>query len=98
MQCLYSNGTNESNLSKTNCNRKLLSILKVKHFVEEKLGYKINVFLFKIFSISKKVDSICPRSSYPSYIVTYYIKWVTTSWIYGSSKMKMYEKIIHLFR
>ena len=29
---------------------------------------------------------VCPRSSYPFYIVTYYIKWVTTSWIDGKSR------------
>ena len=28
--------------------------------------------------------SVCPRSSDPFYIVTYYIKWVTTSWKDGS--------------
>ena len=27
---------------------------------------------------------MCPRSSDPSYIVTYYIKLVTTSWTYSS--------------
>ena len=25
-------------------------------------------------------DTVCPRSSDPFQIVTYYIKWVTTSW------------------
>ena len=27
--------------------------------------------------------TVCPRSSDPFYIVTYYIKWVTTSWTDG---------------
>ena len=27
--------------------------------------------------------TVCPGSSDPFYIVTYYIKWVTTSWIYS---------------
>ena len=27
--------------------------------------------------------TICPRSSDPFYIVSYYIKWVTTSWTYS---------------
>ena len=27
--------------------------------------------------------TVCPRSGDPSYIVTYYIKWVTTSWTDG---------------
>ena len=26
--------------------------------------------------------AVCPRSLYPFYIVTYYIKWVTTLWTY----------------
>ena len=26
--------------------------------------------------------TVCPGSSDPFYIVTYYIKWVTTSWTY----------------
>ena len=30
--------------------------------------------------------TICPVSSDPFYIVTYYIKWVTTSWIHGITK------------
>ena len=27
--------------------------------------------------------TVCPRSSDPSYGVTYYIKWVTNSWTYS---------------
>ena len=27
--------------------------------------------------------TVCPRSSDPLYLVSYYIKWVTTSWTYG---------------
>ena len=30
---------------------------------------------------------MCPRSSDPFYIVTYSIKWVTTSWIYSIVKV-----------
>ena len=26
--------------------------------------------------------TVCPRSSDPFYVVTYYINWVTTSWTY----------------
>ena len=29
------------------------------------------------------IFTICPRSSYPFYIVLYYIKWVTNSWTDG---------------
>ena len=31
------------------------------------------------------VHTVCPRSSAPFYIVTYYIKWGTTSWTYSTS-------------
>ena len=30
--------------------------------------------------------TVCPRSSDSFYVVTYYIKWVTTSWTYSSNK------------
>ena len=35
-----------------------------------------------IFGIRQYV-TVCPGSSYPFYIVSYFIKWVTTSWTYG---------------
>ena len=28
-------------------------------------------------------DTVCPRSSYPIYVETYYLKWVITSWTDG---------------
>ena len=37
------------------------------------------------------VNTICQRSSYPFYIVTYYIKWVTTSWTHSIKKILAYE-------
>ena len=37
-----------------------------------------------IFSpCSVKNDTVCPRSSDPFYIVTYYMKWVTISWTHS---------------
>ena len=33
----------------------------------------------KYFLVYKDWHTICPRSSYPFHILTYYIKWVTTS-------------------
>ena len=35
------------------------------------------------FSSTIFLLTVCPRSSAPFYIVTYYIKWVTTSWTDG---------------
>ena len=36
--------------------------------------------------------TVCPRSSGPFYVVTYYIKWVTTSWTYSSFKFLIIKK------
>ena len=33
-------------------------------------------------SYTVQEDTVCPRSSDPFYVVTYYINWVTTSWKY----------------
>ena len=38
-----------------------------------------NLILF-----SSKNATMCPRSSDPFYIVSYYIKWVTTAWTHSS--------------
>ena len=54
----------------------------------------INIPLEKLCSRSLKVYTICPRSSAPFYIVSYYIKWVTTSWthsIYLKQEKKVYK-------
>ena len=44
-----------------------------------------NNFLVNKFGIDERIqynehDTLCPRSSYPLYIVTHFIEWVTTSW------------------
>jgi len=49
---------------------------------------KISTDKNEMFNTRKKVckvpmpifTTVCPRSSYPFYIVIYYSKWVTTSW------------------
>ena len=52
-------------------------------------------------SDSLDIYTICPKSSDPFYIVTYYIKWVTTSWTHskiGGKPLRRYnhkEKIIY---
>ena len=37
------------------------------------------------------IQTVCPRS-YPFYIVTYYINWVTTSWTYSMNRYIEFEK------
>ena len=47
--------------------------------------------------------TVCPRSSDPFYVVTYYIKWVTTSWTYSiwtveeMSRAMLWQKFQTLF-
>ena len=36
-------------------------------------------------SMYMSMSSVCPRSSDQLYIVSYYINWITTSWIYSMS-------------
>ena len=36
---------------------------------------------------------MCPRSSDPFYLVTYYIKWVTTSWTYCIAEKSNMKKL-----
>ena len=42
--------------------------------------------------------TVCPRSCDPFYIVSYYIKWVTASWIYSNDIIDNYlNQLIHSF-
>ena len=43
-----------------------------------------------LLSLTK--STLCPRSCDPFYIVSYYIKWVTTSWAYSIILSKLHEK------
>ena len=43
----------------------------------------------KIFDNKFTISPICPRSSYPIYIVSYCMKWVTTSWTYSKFQITM---------
>ena len=38
-------------------------------------------------SKSQPTTTVCPRSSDPFYIVSYYKKWVTTSWTHSSQNI-----------
>ena len=48
-----------------------------KCFVGALSNVNLEIFNFYIYIVR-------PRSSYPFYIVTYYINWVTTSWTDGN--------------
>ena len=40
----------------------------------------------ELFSVCSNAmpKTVCPRSSYPFYKVTYYIRWITNSWTDGN--------------
>ena len=42
--------------------------------------------------------TICPRSSHPFYIVTYYIKWVTISWTFSVEDISKKQKYMFLYQ
>ena len=55
--------------------------------------YGIEADLF--ISLVVQVSTICPRSSYPLFILSYYIEWVTTSWIHSKAifnKARKFQK------
>ena len=57
----------------------------IQSFVVQKK--RSNLSATKIRSNREKADkknTECPRGSDPFYIVTYYMKWVTTSWTDGN--------------
>ena len=63
------------------------------HTVYSKLCLFFNIYDFDFFKCTKGrygrygQSTVCPRSSDLSNIVTYYIKWVTTSWKYNIWKI-----------
>ena len=44
----------------------------------------------------KILHTICPGSSDPFYIVTYYIKWVITSWTHSINNLNIYEFVTEI--
>ena len=66
-------------------------VLSVCPYLLFKFSLHIHI-TFQVFKFKKKrylvTDTICPRSSDPFHIVTYYMKWVTTSSTYSNGKCK----------
>ena len=51
-----------------------------------------NIYLLVLLMLMLLDGITCPRRSNPFYLVTYQIKWVTTSWIYISSKASVHTR------
>ena len=56
------------------------------------VGYRklVNMDYLPDPDISPLGSTICPRSSDPSYAVTYCIKWVTTSWTHSTAVLNSF--------
>ena len=73
----------------------LLQYTGGKHHQLNALGVLVKVLIYLLIwtwglmlrsrHIDLYVDTVCPGSSDPFYIVTYYIKWVTTSWTHSTN-------------
>ena len=53
--------------------------------------------LFEKFEYTAKqthLSTVCPRNRDPFYIVTYYIKWITTSWTDGITANVLYKHML----
>ena len=77
----------------TVCTWSLVHSYIITCFNSFKKSWQINN-IFKLNAEGRKdhIYTMCPRSSYPIYIVRYYIKWVTTSWTYKIlSKFTIYD-------
>ena len=60
-----------------------MHLLYVEYF-ESSESYFYSFFgLWVLLCIWVMVPTVCPRSSDQFYVVTYYIKWVTTSWTHS---------------
>ena len=62
-------------------------------FTKQVFGFNNSAQFLLILSMG---NTICPRSSDPYCIVSYYIKWVTTSWTYNKSSRKSSPNIFFL--
>ena len=55
-------------------------------------------FLYQMVTQNLRAYAVCPRSSDPFYVVTYYTEWVTTSWTYSMYRNTGFSEIdIKLF-
>ena len=53
---------------------------------------------FSIQVVNPAYFTVCPRSSDPFYVVSYYIKWVTTSWTHSMKlRLKYAKKVLPFF-
>ena len=62
--------------------QKRITNLTVRDTIKNPIHFWIQFAILLSQYETLATSSVCPGSSDPFYIVTYYIKWVTTSWTY----------------
>ena len=65
--------------------RRIAHLCRIRN-LESTLSYAASTHL-------SQYDTMCPRSSYPFYILTYFMKWVTTSWTDGTYTLKILSEL-----
>ena len=50
--------------------------------------------IWNSFSFTNYLHTVCPGSSDPFYVISYYIKWVTTSWTYSRWLYSMHKSYL----
>ena len=58
-------------------------LLKYGHYMLDVIVYTVTIVANGNVCM-KEFGPVCPKSSDPFFVVTYYIKWVTTSWTYST--------------
>ena len=61
-------------------------------------GLTVQILIFKNAKVNRiKVNAVCPRSSYPFYKVSDYIKWVTIFWTYSNRRKARTKGVFFFF-
>ena len=50
-----------------------------------------------LFKVRSRITTVCPRGLDPFYTVTYYMKWVNTTWTHSSNAQKNFMTIFFTF-
>ena len=77
--------------------KKSCTIVIVTHYILKNVQDFFNIYCVILWMVGNFSDTLCPKSSDPFYIVTYYIKWVTTHWTDGTvaeGSARKVEKVI----
>ena len=62
------------------CLKTMICLNSLRKHLQHFLSITKSRYVVVVYPVSFVANTTCPRSSYAFYMVSYYIKWVTTSW------------------